>query len=318
MRPGSLASQRRASAGAGDSAHGAGGRGSSSRWPWQARQHWDRSGHRISDFDGADGNYAVAVPLGTAAPAAAAQSDDPVANASPTVTGADAVEYAENGQGTVGTYTATDPNGQGLAWALFGEDAGLFSIDAGALTFRSPPDYEDPGDADGDNVYRVTVAATDASAQRGRMPVAVTVTDVRDPNIVLIVADDAGFELFAPYGSTQYSTPRLTEIADAGVRFTNAFSKPSCTPSRVALMTGKSNIQNYDRWGALPVGEYTFVNLLESGGYATAAAGKWQLHKPPLRRAARVEQRWTRCRFRHLLSVADIENEIRALLESLH
>ncbi|MCY4187800.1 MAG: sulfatase-like hydrolase/transferase [Bryobacterales bacterium] len=97
------------------------------------------------------------------------------------------------------------------------------------------------------------------------------------PNIVLVVADDVGYECFGAYGSRQYSTPRINSLADGGVRFTNCFSTPLCTPSRVALMTGMSNVRNYADFGALPPDQYTFADLFREAGYATAVAGKWQL-----------------------------------------
>ncbi len=97
------------------------------------------------------------------------------------------------------------------------------------------------------------------------------------PNIVLILADDAGYECFAPYGSKQYATPVLSRLADAGVKFNHCYSTPLCTPTRVALMTGQNNVRNYTDFGALRPGEYTFAKLFKDAGYATAIAGKWQL-----------------------------------------
>ncbi len=96
-------------------------------------------------------------------------------------------------------------------------------------------------------------------------------------NVVLIMADDVGYECFTPYGSKQYKTPVLDKLADTGVKFTHAYSTPLCTPTRVALMTGKSSVRNYADFGTLVPGEYTFVDLFREAGYATAAAGKWQL-----------------------------------------
>ncbi|MEZ5367115.1 MAG: sulfatase-like hydrolase/transferase [Bryobacterales bacterium] len=94
---------------------------------------------------------------------------------------------------------------------------------------------------------------------------------------MLIMADDVGYECFGFSGSKQYSTPQLDRIADSGVRFRNAFSTPLCTPSRVTIMTGKSNVRNYVDFGALAPGETTFAKLFHDAGYATAIAGKWQL-----------------------------------------
>ena len=97
------------------------------------------------------------------------------------------------------------------------------------------------------------------------------------PNVVLVMADDVGYECFGAYGSRQYSTPRINKLADGGVRFTNCFSTPLCTPSRVALMTGLSNVRNYADFGALLPDQFTIADLFREAGYATAVAGKWQL-----------------------------------------
>ena len=96
-------------------------------------------------------------------------------------------------------------------------------------------------------------------------------------NILLIMADDVGFECFSSYGSKEYSTPRLDALAEAGIRFENCHSTPVCTPSRVNLLSGKSNVFNYEDFGIYPKGEPTFAHHFKQSGYATAVAGKWQL-----------------------------------------
>ena len=99
----------------------------------------------------------------------------------------------------------------------------------------------------------------------------------RPPNIVLIMADDFGYECLSCNGAAEYKTPRLDALARSGVRFTNAHSTPLCTPTRVQLMTGKYNFRNYTEFGSLPQGEFTFAHLLRQAGYRTGVAGKWQL-----------------------------------------
>lgn len=96
-------------------------------------------------------------------------------------------------------------------------------------------------------------------------------------NVLLIMADDIGFECFSSYGSEEYNTPRIDALAKQGVRFTNAHSTPLCTPSRVNLMSGKSNVFNYLDFGIYPRGEPTFAKHFKDHGYRTAVAGKWQL-----------------------------------------
>ncbi|MEM8485663.1 MAG: sulfatase-like hydrolase/transferase [Bacteroidota bacterium] len=98
------------------------------------------------------------------------------------------------------------------------------------------------------------------------------------PNIILIMADDLGYETLGVNGSTAYSTPNLDQLAETGMRFTAAYSTPLCTPSRVQLMTGKYNFRNYVGFGILDPEERTFGHMMQDAGYRTAIAGKWQLY----------------------------------------
>ena len=97
----------------------------------------------------------------------------------PVVTGRSAVDYAENGTGPVATYAANDPEEAAVTWSLAGDDSGDFSINDGALTFNTSPDYELPADADTDNEYVVTVKASDGT-HTDTLDVTITVTDVAE------------------------------------------------------------------------------------------------------------------------------------------
>lgn len=97
------------------------------------------------------------------------------------------------------------------------------------------------------------------------------------PNLVLIVADDLGYEAIAANGGTSYQTPVLDRLAAGGVRFTRCYAQPLCTPTRVQLMTGLYNVRNYINFGELETSQTTFAHHLKRAGYATAVAGKWQL-----------------------------------------
>lgn len=99
------------------------------------------------------------------------------------------------------------------------------------------------------------------------------------PNIVLIMADDMGYEALSVNGSESCKSPNLDELAAQGVRFTNCFSNPICTPSRAKIMTGQYNVRNYVKFGLLDRGQTTFAHQLKAAGYATCIAGKWQLGK---------------------------------------
>jgi arylsulfatase A len=97
------------------------------------------------------------------------------------------------------------------------------------------------------------------------------------PNIVLIMADDLGYENLSCHGNTANKTPNIDKLAAEGMRFDNAHSQPLCTPSRVQIMTGIYNSRNYLRFGLLDPKAVTFANILRDSGYDTCIAGKWQL-----------------------------------------
>jgi len=99
------------------------------------------------------------------------------------------------------------------------------------------------------------------------------------PNIVLIMADDMGYEALSVNGSESCKSPNLDKLADHGIRFTNCFANPLCTPSRAKIMTGQYNVRNYVNFGLLDRGQITFAHQLKAAGYKTCIAGKWQLGK---------------------------------------
>lgn len=99
----------------------------------------------------------------------------------------------------------------------------------------------------------------------------------KKPNIILIMADDLGYECLSCYGSQSYTTPILDELARTGMKFEHCYSQPLCTPSRVKIMTGQYNFRNYTNFGVLDPSQKTFGHLLQGCGYATCVVGKWQL-----------------------------------------
>ena len=138
----------------------------------------------------------------------------------PTLTGSAAVDYVENGTGTVATYSASDPEDATIIWLpLEGTDVRHFAISGGALSFKTPPDFERPGDADDDNMYQVTVVASDGSLS-DRLEVTITVTDFDDPPVIRGVDDIKTRENFAPFNAG-YSA---TDPEDATTTFTWSLS----------------------------------------------------------------------------------------------
>ena len=94
-----------------------------------------------------------------------------------TATGQASVSYPENGTAVVHTYRAVGPDASGARWSLSGADRDDFTLSAGALSFNSPPDHENPTDANTDNVYSVTIMVTSGDFEDD-LPVTVTVTNV--------------------------------------------------------------------------------------------------------------------------------------------
>ena len=97
-------------------------------------------------------------------------------------------------------------------------------------------------------------------------------------NVILIMADDSHADNYSCYGSKFFSTPRLDKLARTGAKFNHCYSMPVCTSSRGKIMTGRHGIRNYVQFGTLDKDEITFGHMMQGAGYATAIAGKWQLH----------------------------------------
>ena len=99
------------------------------------------------------------------------------------VSGNTSINYAEDGTSALATYSVPNAGGTTVTWTLLGDDKRDFSISsAGVLTFKTPPDYENPADSNGDNVYRVTIHASNGTSTGALLDVAINITDTEDPN----------------------------------------------------------------------------------------------------------------------------------------
>ena len=144
------------------------------------------------------------------------------ANDAPNVTGLGEVEYAENGDAAVATYSATDPDGSAIvSWTLAGADAGDFKIEDGVLNFKKAPDYETPKgggqeDVDTDNIYMVTVQATDATKRIGKKEVTVEVTNVEEGGSMRLsaVQPQAGTRFYVIDEDDEGEGDNVTDIKD--------------------------------------------------------------------------------------------------------
>jgi arylsulfatase len=111
----------------------------------------------------------------------------------------------------------------------------------------------------------------------------------RQPNVILIVADDLGWAELGCYGQKRIRTPNVDKLAARGMKFTRFYAGCAvCAPSRCALMTGKhmghttvrDNVQfKKNEEGQFPIraDDVTMAEVLQAKGYVTGAMGKWGL-----------------------------------------
>ncbi len=106
----------------------------------------------------------------------------------------------------------------------------------------------------------------------------------RKPNVLLILADDLGYEDLGFQGSPDIKSPNLDKLAAGSIRFTDGHTTASvCSPSRAGLMTGRyqqrfgheANTPPFPR--GMDLSEVTMAERLKSLGYRTALIGKWHL-----------------------------------------
>lgn len=103
------------------------------------------------------------------------------------------------------------------------------------------------------------------------------------PNVILILSDDQGYGDFGCYGNKQIRTPALDRFYREGLRFSNFYVQPVCSPTRACLMTGRYLYRTglIDTWvgvSMMRAEEVTVAQALhEHAGYRTGIFGKWHL-----------------------------------------
>jgi arylsulfatase B len=107
------------------------------------------------------------------------------------------------------------------------------------------------------------------------------------PNILLVIADDLGLDASNQYDVSQQrpSTPELDSIAANGLVFDNAWSNPTCSPTRAGILTGKHGVHTgvLEPGDVLSTDETSLQSYIEQhlpGKYAQAVIGKWHLAAP--------------------------------------
>lgn len=112
------------------------------------------------------------------------------------------------------------------------------------------------------------------------------------PNVMVIIADDLGYNDVGFQGSKEIATPNLDALAARGLRCTNGYVSHSfCSPTRAGIMTGRYQHrfghENNPAWlpesttAGLSLNETTFPQLMKQAGYTTGAVGKWHLGAHP-------------------------------------
>lgn len=120
------------------------------------------------------------------------------------------------------------------------------------------------------------------------LPMQNAMAQTQRPNIIVILADDLGYNDVGFTGPTPIQTPNIDALAKGGVVFENGYvTHPYCGPSRAGLLTGRyqarfgmeNNVSYnpYDPNMGLPLSEKTFAKRLQEVGYKTAVIGKWHL-----------------------------------------
>jgi arylsulfatase A-like enzyme len=107
----------------------------------------------------------------------------------------------------------------------------------------------------------------------------------KQPNVILICADDLGYGDLGCYGAEKIHTPNIDKLATEGIRFTNAHSSSAtCTPSRYAMITGRypwrktgTAILPGDAALIIPIGKTNLPTIFKNAGYNTGIIGKWHL-----------------------------------------
>ena len=111
---------------------------------------------------------------------------------------------------------------------------------------------------------------------------AVSCSQERKPNVILIMTDDQGYGDIGSHGNPYVKTPNLDRLYEESIRFTDFHVDPCCAPTRSALLTGCYSLQagvwhTIGGRSLLKEGMPTIADLFKENGYETGIFGKWHL-----------------------------------------
>lgn len=144
-------------------------------------------------------------------------------------------------------------------------------------------------------MWKLVVGCVAAMVLVGPSPLITSVSqqagNLQKPNVVLIMTDDVGYGDIGSYGAPDVNTPNIDRLAQEGIRLTDFYAAPVCTPTRAALITGRyqQRVRLERPLGSggpaleqgLPATGRSLPQLLKHNGYATALIGKWHLGYKP-------------------------------------
>jgi arylsulfatase A-like enzyme len=113
----------------------------------------------------------------------------------------------------------------------------------------------------------------------------IDIPDAVKPNVIIIYTDDQGAIDLKSFGAYDLVTPNMDKLVKSGIKFTQFYGAPICSPSRAGLLTGKTpqrsgvpgNVSSLSLEAGMPNEQYTIAEMFKDAGYKTAHIGKWHL-----------------------------------------
>jgi arylsulfatase A-like enzyme len=222
--------------------------------------------------NGSTVNFAIAA-TGTAGGTTTSSSMSYTVAPAPTITTATPLPNGTTTGAYSQTLAATGGSGTGYVWSLFSGSLpnGITLSSGGVLS----------GTATQAGTFNFTAKVTDSATRSATKAIALTITTVTAPNVVIIVTDDQGWGdvgYHTPAGQVPIQTPNMDSFATTGIRLERFYATTVCSVTRSTLMTGRNAIRhgtNNER--GLDLSEHLMPQTFKAAGYQTFMCGKWHL-----------------------------------------